>query len=71
MLLAKPRIKSEHCIGLMRGPFPWLHNIQIRIKGRKDLRWIVEHVRVCVSSCTMLSLGPLMRKSGLMNGFFL
>ncbi len=37
-LLAKPRIKSEHCIGLMKGRFPWLRNIRIKIKGRKDLR---------------------------------
>ena len=47
-LLAKPRIKSEHCISLLKGRFPWLRNIRIRIRGRKDLRRIVEHVRACV-----------------------
>jgi hypothetical protein len=47
-LLAQPRIKSEHCIGLLKGRFPWLKNIRIRIKEKKDLRRIVEYVRVCV-----------------------
>jgi hypothetical protein len=34
-LLAKPRIKSEHCtIGLMKGRFPWLKNIRIKIREK-------------------------------------
>ena len=35
--LAKLRIKSEHCIGLLKGRFSHLKKIRIKIKGRKDI----------------------------------
>lgn len=47
-LLAKPRVKSEHCIGLLKGRFPWLKNIRIRVKQEKSMKKICEYVKACV-----------------------
>ena len=47
-LLAKPRVKSEHCIGLLKGWFPFLKNIRIDIKSRESLRNILRYVGAAV-----------------------
>jgi hypothetical protein len=44
-LLAKPRVKSEHCIGLLKGKFPWLKNIRITIHAKKDLKQINKFIK--------------------------
>ena len=36
-MLAKPRIKPEHCIGLLKGKFPYLKRIRVLIIRRKDM----------------------------------
>lgn len=36
-MIAKPRIRSEHCIGLLKGRFPYLKRIRIVIRHRKDM----------------------------------
>lgn len=36
-MIAKPRIRSEHCIGLLKGRFPYLKRIRILIRHRKDM----------------------------------
>ena len=43
-LLAKPRVKLEHCIGLLKGRFPFLKNIRIDIKSWASLRNILRYV---------------------------
>jgi hypothetical protein len=47
-LLAKPRVKSEHCIGLLKGRFPWLKNIRITIHAKKDLKQINKFIKAAV-----------------------
>jgi DDE superfamily endonuclease len=37
MMLAKPRIRSEHCIGLLKGRFPYLKRIQVIISNKNSL----------------------------------
>lgn len=46
--MAKPRVISEHCIGLLKGRFPWLREIRTVIKGKKDLKSILFYIDVCV-----------------------
>jgi hypothetical protein len=46
--LSRPRVKCEHCIGLLKGRFPWLKNIRILIKGTEDLRAILRFVQCAV-----------------------
>ena len=41
------RIKSEHCIGLLKGRFPLLERIRIQIKTKKDLIKINRKLIVC------------------------
>jgi hypothetical protein len=47
-LLTKPRVKSEHCIGLLKGWFPWLKNIRITIPSKKDLKQINKFIGAAV-----------------------
>jgi len=46
--MSKPRVISEHCIGLLKGRFPWLREIRTVIKGKKDLKRILFYIDVCV-----------------------
>jgi len=46
--MASPRVLSEHCIGLMKGRFPWLRSIRTRIDGKKSLKYIIRMIDVCV-----------------------
>jgi DDE superfamily endonuclease len=40
--LAKLRIISEHCIGMLKGRFPWLRSIRLKINdNKKSLRRIL------------------------------
>ena len=47
-LLAMAHVKSEHCIGLLKGRFPWLKNILIKIRSERSLRHIILFVRIAV-----------------------
>jgi hypothetical protein len=42
--LAKARIKSEHCIGLLKTRFQWLKGIRSMLKKRRHLRKIIRYV---------------------------
>ncbi|EEY56998.1 uncharacterized protein PITG_10549 [Phytophthora infestans T30-4] len=43
--LAKARIKSEHCIGLLKMRFPYLREIRVKLgKKRKHIRRLIRHV---------------------------
>ena len=44
-LLASPRVKSEHCIGILKGRFPFLRCIRLKLGKRKHLRRIIDNVR--------------------------
>lgn len=44
-LLAKPRVKSEHCIGMLKGRFPFLRSIRMKFGNRKQLKRIIQYVR--------------------------
>lgn len=63
-LLAKPRVKSEHGIGLLKGRFPWLKNIRITIHAKKDLKEILTSLSEQILSCTIFSLKHHMRRTG-------
>ena len=47
-LLAKPQVKLEHCIGLLKGWFPFLKNIHIDIKSQVSLWSILWYVGAAV-----------------------
>lgn len=42
--LAKVRIKSEHCIGLVKTRFQYLKGIRSKLKRRRHLRKIIRYV---------------------------
>jgi hypothetical protein len=46
--MSKPRVISEHCIGLLKGRFPWLREIWTVIKGKNDLKRILFYIDICV-----------------------
>ena len=46
-MLGSLRIKSEHCIGMLKGRFPCLKRLNIAIKERKDMKRLVELVGAC------------------------
>lgn len=47
-LLAKPRVKSEHCIGILKGRFPYLRSVCLQLGNSRDMLCIVDHVRAVV-----------------------
>jgi nuclease HARBI1 len=46
--LSKPRVKSEHCIGILKGRFPFLRQIRLGLGSKEDLDRIIDHVRGAV-----------------------
>ena len=44
-LLAKPRVKSEHCIGILKGRFPFLRNIRLKLGNKMHMQRIIKYVR--------------------------
>jgi DDE superfamily endonuclease len=44
-LLAKPRVKSEHCIGILKGRFPFLRSIRLKIANKEDMERVIKYVR--------------------------
>ena len=47
-LLAKPRVKAEHCIGILKGRFPLLKGIRMLIGNRLHMERIIAFVRGAV-----------------------
>ena len=47
-LLAKPRVKSEHCIGILKGRFPFFKGMRMRLGNKTDMKRIIDHVRAGV-----------------------
>jgi len=48
ILVARPRVRSEHCIGVMKGRFPWMRKIRILIKSKEDMEVILSYVKAVV-----------------------
>jgi hypothetical protein len=46
--LAKPRVSSEHTIGMLKGRFPFLRSIRMRLTGKKSFKKILRVVTVCI-----------------------
>ncbi len=46
--LAKPRVSSEHTIGILKGRFPFLRSIRMRLTGKRSFKKILRYVAVCV-----------------------
>lgn len=44
-LLAKPRVKSEHCIGILKGRFPFFRSIRMKFGNKIHLKNIIKYVR--------------------------
>ena len=57
-LLLSPQVKSEHCIGLLKGSFPWLKDIRILISSALDLQKICKYVRAAVILHNLLIQAP-------------
>ena len=54
-LLVEPRVKSEHCIGLLKGRFPWLRSIRLKItEDKKSLKRILALLEATVILHNML-----------------
>lgn len=47
-LLVQPRVKLEHYIGILKGRFPWLKIIRIRVDGAASMKKVCEYVQSCV-----------------------
>ena len=47
-LLSSPRVKSEHCIGILKGQFAYQSNICIQIKSANDLKKKLKFVKAAV-----------------------
>jgi DDE superfamily endonuclease len=47
-LLAKPRVKSEHCIGILKGRICFLRDIRLRLGSKEDMLRIIKYVRGAV-----------------------
>ena len=58
-LLAKPRVKSEHCIGILKGRFPFLKGIRMILGCKGHLKRIVDHVRGSVVLHNFLIADPI------------
>lgn len=53
--LAKLRITSEHTIGILKGRFPWLRSIRLKIKeNKRSLKRIVELIEATIVVHNML-----------------
>ncbi len=46
--LAKLRVSSEHTIGMLKGRFPFLRSIRMRLTGKKSFKKILRFVTVCI-----------------------
>jgi hypothetical protein len=57
-LLSSPRVRSEHCIGVLKGRFAWLKDIRILIASADDARKIVDYVRATVILHNLLIGAP-------------
>lgn len=53
--LAKPRVKSEHCIGALKGRWPFLREIRHVISGAKSVNTTTNYARgtVTLHNCLM------------------
>jgi DDE superfamily endonuclease len=63
--LAKPRISAEHTIGMLKGRFPWLRSIRMKItEDNKSLKIILKYidVRVILHNLLITQKDPVCNK---------
>ena len=58
-LLAKPRVKSEHCIGILKGRLPFLRCIRMKLGNKKHMDKIIMAVRGAVILHNFLIADPI------------
>jgi DDE superfamily endonuclease len=58
-LLAKPGVKPEHCIGLLKGRSPFLKGIRILLGNKLHMDQIIDHVRGAVILHNFLLKDPI------------
>ncbi len=46
--LAEPRVTSEHTIGILKGRFPFLRSIRMRLTGKRSFKKILCYISACV-----------------------
>ena len=44
-LLASPRVRSEHCIGILKGRLPFFKCIKLRLSSKHDMKQIIKYVK--------------------------
>ena len=57
-LLSKPRVKSEYCIGVLKGRFPFLKGIRMLLGNKLHMDRIIKYVRGCIVLRNFLILEP-------------
>ena len=49
MIVAKPRVTSEHSIGILKSRFPFLRSIRFRITDNiETMRKVIRYIAVCI-----------------------
>jgi hypothetical protein len=46
--LSRPRVTSEHTIGMLKGRFPFLRSIRMQLTGKRSFKKILRLISVCV-----------------------
>ena len=57
-MCAKPRVKTEHTIGILKNRFPYLKELRTIISCKKDLQQIIKHVTYAVVLHNLLINDP-------------
>ena len=56
--LAKIRIRSEHCIGLIKARFAYFKNVRMKLRTAKDLRSIIRLIMCAIIMHIYLLIDP-------------
>lgn len=58
-MLAKARIKVEHCIGLIKARWQYLKGIRVKLKRKRDARRTVRYVTAAITLHNLMVLEPV------------
>jgi hypothetical protein len=56
--LSSARIKSEHCIGLLKNQFPCIHELNVKLKKACDVKKVVKIFTTCIILHNLLLSEP-------------